>query len=170
MLLNLILQVANATLLLLVCILLARHSKSGLNTWAGIGFAISIFCYLIVESYAIQSIPILRIVVSLGAICIPVLFWLLSRAIFEDNFRFRASVLIWFLVLIIPHLNFFLDYIAPESPFRQLFTVVARFISLGFVAAGLYTALRTRRGDLVDSRIRFRNIFLSGTAALIGVT
>ncbi len=167
---NLILQIATATLLLLVCILLARHSRSGLNTWTGFGFALSIFCYLIVESDAIQSTLLLRIVVSIGAICIPVLFWLLSRAIFEDDFRFRASLLIWFLVLIIPHLNFFLDNMIPGSAFGQLSAVVARLASLGFVLAGLYTALRTKRGDLVDERIRFRNIFLVITAALIGVT
>jgi AraC-like DNA-binding protein len=167
---NLILQIATATLLLLVCILLGRHSKSGLNTWTGTGFAISIFCYLIVESDAIQSTPLLRIVFSIGAICIPVLFWLLSRAIFEDDFRFRVSLLIWFLVLIIPHLNFFLDNIIPGSVFQQLSAVVARLASLGFVLAGLYTALRTKRGDLVDERIRFRNIFLVITATLIGIT
>jgi hypothetical protein len=64
--LNPILQIAIARLLLLVCILLARHSKSGLTTWAGIGFSISIFCYLIV-SEAIQSTALLRIIVSIGA-------------------------------------------------------------------------------------------------------
>jgi AraC-like DNA-binding protein len=168
--LNVILQVATATLLLLVCILLARHSKIGLNTWTGIGFSVSILCYLIVETDVIQSIPLLRIIVSIGAISIPVLFWLLSRAIFEDDFRFRASLLIWFLVLLIPHLNFFLDDVIPGSAFRQLSSVVARLASLGFVLAGLYTALKTKRGDLVDERIRFRNIFLVTTAALIGIT
>jgi hypothetical protein len=99
--LHLVLQIATATLLLLVCILLARHSRSGLNSWAGIGFAISIFCYLIVESHAIRTIPLLRIGISIGAISIPILFWLLSRAIFQDHFRFRASLLIWFLILLI---------------------------------------------------------------------
>jgi AraC-like DNA-binding protein len=168
--LNLILQIATATLLLLVCILLARHSKNGLNTWTGIGFAGSILCYVIVESDVIQSTPLLRIVASIGAIGIPVLFWWLSRAIFEDHFRFRASLLIWFLILLIPHLNFFLDNMVPGSTFRQLSAVVARLASLAFVLAGLHTALRTKRGDLVDARIRFRNIFLGITAALIGIT
>jgi AraC-like DNA-binding protein len=168
--LNLTLQIATATLLLLVCILLARHSKSGLNTWAGIGFSISIFCYLIVESETIQSTALLRIIVSIGAISIPVFFWLLSRAIFEDDFRFRGSLLIWFFVLLIPHLNFFLDNMIPGQTFRQLSAVTARLTSLGFVLAGLYTALKTKRGDLVDERIRFRNIFLVITAALIGIT
>lgn len=168
--LHFIFQIATATLLGLVCILLARYSKSGANTWTGIGFTLSILCYLIVESDVIQSRLILRILVSIGAISIPVLFWLLARAIFDDHFTFRWSLLIWFVVLIIPHLNFFVGDLVPWLGFRQLSGIVAHLTSLGFVLAGLYTALRTRQGDLVDSRIRFRNIFLSGTAALIGVT
>ncbi|HRI79913.1 MAG TPA: AraC family transcriptional regulator [Cyclobacteriaceae bacterium] len=168
--LNLVFQIATATLLGLVCILLAKHSRSGMNTWTGIGFTLSILCYLIVESDVVQSMLALRIIVSIGAVCIPVLFWSLARAIFDDHFKFRWSLLIWFLVLIIPHLNFFVGNLIPWPGFSQVSSIVARLTSLGFVLAGLYTALRTRQGDLVDSRIRFRNIFLSGTAALIGVT
>ncbi|MBZ0247588.1 MAG: helix-turn-helix domain-containing protein [Cyclobacteriaceae bacterium] len=168
--LNLVLQIATATLLGLVCLLLARHSRSGLHTWTGIGFAVSILCYMIVESDVIQSVLFLRIAVSIGAISIPVFFWLLARAIFDDHFVFRWSLIIWFLIILIPHLNFFVGEFIPWTGFRQITSIVAHLMSLGFVLAGLYTALRTRHGDLVDSRIRFRNVFLSGTAALIGVT
>jgi hypothetical protein len=58
----------------------------------------------------------------------------------------------------------------PGQTFRQLSAVIARLTSLGFVLAGLYTALKTKRSDLVDERIRFRNIFLVLTAALIAIT
>lgn len=167
---NLILQIATATLLGLVCFLLARHSRSALNTWTGVGFSISILCYVVVESGAIQSTQVPRIIVTVGAISIPVFFWLLSRAIFEDHFRFHAGLLIWFLVLLLPHMNFFVSDLVPGSTFRQLSSIVGRLASIGFVLAGLYTALRTKQGDLVDERIRFRNIFLLITATLIGVT
>jgi AraC-like DNA-binding protein len=165
-----IIQIATATLLGLVCILLIRYSRSGLNTWAGIGFTFSILCYLVVESNLIQSILPLRIIVSIGAISIPLFFWLLARAIFDDHFKFHGSLLIWFIVLVVPHLNFLIGGLIPWSGFRDLAMIVAHLISLGFVLAGLYSALLTMRGDLVDSRKRFRNIFLFGTAALIGVT
>jgi AraC-like DNA-binding protein len=168
--LNLVFQIATATLLGLVCILLAKHSRSGLNSWTGIGFAISIFCYTIIESPAVQSFQVVRIVASIGAICIPVQFWLLSRAIFDDHFKFSSSLTVWFLVQLIPHFNFFVTDLVPWSGFHQLSSVVAALTSLGFVVAGLFTAVRTKQADLVDSRIRFRNIFLIGTAALIGVT
>ena len=165
--LSLLLQISTATLLLLVTALLARHTKSGLNTWTGVSFSMSILCYIIVESEVIQSTPVLRILVSIGAISIPFFFWLLSRAIFEDNFTFRASLLLWLLVLLVPHFNFF---VLSDATFRQLFLIVARLTSLGFVLAGLYTALKTKQSDLIDARIRFRNAFLITTAALIAIT
>lgn len=167
---NLVFQIATATLLGLVCVLLAKHSRGGLHTWTGIGLTLSIFCYVVIESEAVQSLEVLRIVAAIGAISIPVLFWLLSRAIFDDHFRFTRSLLVWFIVIIIPHFNFFLSGLILWSGFEQLASIAARLTSLGFVLAGLYTALRTKRADLIDSRIRFRNIFIIVTATLIGVT
>lgn len=168
--LNDVIQIATTTLLGLVCILLARHAKGGQHFWTGICLTLSIICYVVVESDAIQSVLALRIIAAIGAMSIPVLFWLLSRAIFDDHFRFTPLVLVWFLVIIIPHSNFFLSGLIQWSDFELVASIAARLTSLGFVLAGVYTALRTKRADLIDSRIRFRNIFIIVTATLIGVT
>lgn len=168
--LNGIIQVATATLLGLVGVLLARYSRGGLHTWTGIGFTLSILCYVTIESETVQSLQVLRVIAAIGAISIPVLFWLLSRAIFDDHFRFKPLLLVWFLVIIISHFDFFLSGVIQWPGFEPLASIVARLTSLGFVVAGLYTALRTKRADLIDSRIRFRNIFIIVTATLIGVT
>jgi len=125
---------------------------------------------VVIESEAVQSFAVLRIVAAIGAISIPVLFWLLSRAIFDDHFTFTPFLLVWFIVIIIPHFNFFLSGLIQSSAFEQVASIVARLTSLGFVLAGLYTGLKTKRADLIDSRIRFRNIFIIVTATLIGVT
>jgi hypothetical protein len=105
---NEIIQIATAALLGLVCFLLAKHSRGGLHTWTGIGFTLGIFCYVVIESEAVQSLQVLRTAAAVGAICIPVLFWLLSRAIFDDHFKFSPSVLAWFIIIIVSHSNFFL--------------------------------------------------------------
>jgi AraC-like DNA-binding protein len=168
--LNGVIQIATATLLGLVCALLARYSRSGLHSWTGIGFTLSILCYVTIESETVQSIQALQVVAAIGAISIPVLFWLLSRAIFDDHFKFKPLLLVWFLIIIIAHFDFFLSGVIQWPGFDPLASIVARLTSLGFVMAGLYTALRTKRADLIDSRIRFRNIFIIITAALIGVT
>jgi AraC-like DNA-binding protein len=168
--LNGIIQIATATLLVLACVLLARYSRGGLHTWTGIGFTLSILCYVTVESETVQSLQALRVIAAIGAISIPVLFWLLSRAIFDDHFRFKPLLLVWFFVIVISHFDFFLSGVIQWPGFKTLASIVARLTSLGFVVAGLYTALRTKRSDLIDSRIRFRNIFIIVTATLIGVT
>lgn len=76
----------------------------------------------------------------------------------------------WFLVQLVPHLNFFILDLIPWTGFELTSQIIARAVSLGFVLAGLYTALKTKQSDLVDSRIRFRNAFIVVTAALIGMT
>lgn len=167
---NEIIQIITATLLGLVCILLAKHSKSGLHTWTGISFTLSIFCYTIIESEAVQSLPVLRIVAMIGAICIPVLFWLLARAIFDDHFKFGPVILVWFIVQLVPHFNFFICDLISWSSFAWLSSIVAGAVSFSFVLVGLYTALKTKQSDLVDSRRRFRNAFIVVTATLIGIT
>mgnify|MGYP003492455356 FL=1 len=106
--LNEVIQIVTATVLGLVCILLAKHSKSGHHTWTGIGFTISILCYVIIESEAIQSVPVLKYIAMFGAICIPVQFWLLARAIFDDHFKFAPGLIGWFLLQLVPHVNLFI--------------------------------------------------------------
>lgn len=165
---NEILQIVTATLLGLVCILFATHSKSGQHIWVGIGFTLSIFCYVIIESRMIQSSIALVHIFMIGAICTPVLFWLLAQAIFEDHFKLSRSVIGWFLLQIVPHI-FICAMFAPTW-IAQFSKIIAGFVSFGFVLAGLYTALRTKQGDLVDSRLKFRNVFIIVTATLIGVT
>lgn len=167
---NEIIQIITATLLGLVSILLAKHSRSGQNTWTGITFTVGIVCYIIIESQAVQSMTVLRIVTTIGAICIPVLFWFLARAIFEDHFKFTPVILSWFAVQLLPHFNFFLPDLTSWQGFAPLSNIVAGAVSFGFVLAGLHTASKTKKSDLVDSRIRFRNTFMVVTATVIGMT
>jgi AraC-like DNA-binding protein len=167
---NDIIQIITATLLGLVCLLLAKHVQSGRHSWTGIGLTLSILCYVTIESEAIQAVTALRIIAAIGAISIPVFFWLLSRAIFDDHFKFVPSLLIWFAVILIPHFDFFLSGLIQSQGFEQVTSILARLTSLGFVLAGLYTALKTKQADLIDSRIRFRNIFIIVTATLITLT
>lgn len=167
---NEIIQIVTATVLGVVCILLAKQSKSGQHTWTGISFTLSILCYMVIESEAVQALPLLRIVAAVGAICIPVLFWLLARAIFDDHFKFVSVILAWFLVQLVPHFNYFFSDVIPWPGVKTFLDIVAGGVSLGFVLSGLYTALKTKQSDLIDSRIRFRNAFIVVTAALIGIT
>jgi AraC-like DNA-binding protein len=53
---------------------------------------------------------------------------------------------------------------------QQFSYILSEVVSIGFVLAGIYTAIKTRKGDLIESRMKFRNLFVMITAALIGIT
>ncbi len=168
---NIVLQISCIVLLGVVCILLIKHARTGLNTWAGIGLTGSVICYLVLETCFIQSHPVLYLGALTGSISVPVAFFLLTKAIFDDHLKPTGKILLWFALEIVPHFCVYLKgVISFDNVTQQISFVVAEVVSLGFVLAGLYTAIKTRKEDLIESRLKFRNIFILLTAAIIGIT
>jgi AraC-like DNA-binding protein len=100
-----------------------------------------------------------------------VIFFLLTKAIFDDHFKPSWIIALWFAIEIAAHVCFYLQpYVLLSDGAQQLSQVLCEIVSIGFVLAGMYTAIRTRKGDLIEPRMRFRSIFIIGTAILIGIT
>lgn len=168
--LNEILQIASVTLLVLTGLIMARQLKQGQHILVGIGFALSIVSYLILETSFVKE-SIIHPIILTGSICVPVFFWLMSKAIFDDHFRITRDYGFWFALQITSHgIYYFGDPLPADQPWVVVVAILAQILSIGFVLAGLYTAMKTRQADLVDSRLRFRNLFMVITAALIGGT
>jgi AraC-like DNA-binding protein len=169
--LNIILQIACVTLLGLAGILLLRHAKAGLNTWTGISLVIAVICYLILETPFVQERKALFLLAVTGSICIPVIFFLLTKAIFDDHFRPSALIALWVVIEIVVHFWVYLKETL-TIPFwaQQSSYILSEVVSIGFVLAGIYTAIISRKGDLIESRMKFRNLFVMITAGLIGIT
>ncbi len=170
---NDVIQIGSVSLLIVTCLLMLRYLRQGMHVWVGIGFTLSIICYLLAETEFAKQHCTLHYTLVTGAITTPVLFWLLSRAIFDDHFKPSTSIVLWFALQILPHFNLYLNnalHPLDQHHTAGTFDIIAQLISIGFVVAGLYTALRTRQGDLIDSRLRFRNTFIIITAVLIGAT
>jgi AraC-like DNA-binding protein len=168
---NTILQIACITILCLVCLLLIKHARSGLNSWTGIGLSASVICYLVVETKFVQDTTPFFVIALTGAISVPVLFFLLTKAIFDDHFKPSFLIGLWFLIQVVPHLHIYLREKTFYNDFaEQLAYAVAEITSLGFVLAGLYIAIKTKKGDLIESRLHFRSVFIAVTAGLIGIT
>jgi AraC-like DNA-binding protein len=168
---NTILQIACITILCLVCLLLIKHARSGLNSWTGVGLSVSVICYLVIETKIVQSTTPFFVIALTGAITIPVLFFLLTKAIFDDHFKPSYLIGLWFLIQIAPHLHIYFRNETFYNNFTQQFAfIIAEITSIGFVLAGLYIAIKTKKADLIESRLRFRNIFIAITAGLIGIT
>ena len=94
--LNIILQIACVTLLALAGVLLLKHAKSGLNTWTGISLVVAVICYLILETSFVHDRKALFLIAVTGAMCIPVIFFLLTKAIFDDHFKPSFLIALWF--------------------------------------------------------------------------
>ena len=165
---NEILQVASITLLIFTGLVLGRHLRQGMHLWSGIGFTVSIICYLIIDGVFPQESLLYKVVLT-GAICIPVFFWILSKAIFDDHFNLTWITGVWFLVQVIPHMHHYIKGVVPDQ-IASILNIISELISIGFVVAGLLVAFKTRQGDLIETRLRFRNIFIIITAVLIGLT
>lgn len=169
--LNIILQIASATLVLFAWVLLCTHFRQAMHLWAGIGFTICIVCYLTIEAPFIIGNPSVRWIFLTGSISVPVFFWLLSKSIFDDHFEFEPMMIGWFLLQIVPHFHHYVNCSNwMPAQITNLLNVISQLVSLGFVFAGLYVTLKTKTVDLIESRLRFRNTFVVITAVLIGMT
>jgi AraC-like DNA-binding protein len=169
--LNVVLQIACITLLTLAGILLLRHAKTGLNTWTGISLVVAVICYLILETPFVHERKVLFLMAVTGAMSIPVIFFLLTKAIFNDHFKASGAIALWFALEIGVHYWVFLrDLTSIPAWAQQLSYILSEVVSIGFVLGGIYTAIKTRKADLIESRMKFRNIFVMVTAALIGIT
>jgi AraC-like DNA-binding protein len=169
--LNQILQIATATLVAFNSLLLIRSLKQGMHLWAGVGFSLSVLCYVIIEIPLAQQ-TFLRPIVLTGSACIPVFFWMLSRSIFDDHFKFTPSLVVWFVIqsaMHFPHYNIKGGLGLPRLVATSI-DILEQIVSFGFVVAAIYEAVKTKQTDLIESRLRFRNTFITITALLIGIT
>jgi AraC-like DNA-binding protein len=169
--LNSILQVSCVTLLAVVGIFLLRYTRTTLNTWTGISLVVAVICYLILETPFIHGRKALFLIAVTGAMNIPVIFFLLTKAIFDDHFKPSSAIILWFAVEIGVHFWVYMrDFASVPTWAQQLSYILSEVVSIGFVLGGIYTAIKTRKGDLIESRMKFRIIFVMTTAALIGIT
>lgn len=169
--LNSMLQVSCVTLLALAGVFLFKYSRTALNTWTGISLVAGVICYLVLETPFVHENEVLFLIAVTGSIAIPVIFFLLTKAIFDDHFKPTWIVALWFFIEIITHFWVYLrDIVSMQMWVQQLSYILSEVVSIGFVLAGIYTAIKTRKGDLIESRMKFRNIFVFVTAAIIGIT
>jgi len=168
---NIILQVSCVTILAIIGTLLIKCGKNDVNTWVGVGLVASVICYLILPSSFVQCNRLLFLISVTGSISIPVIFFLLTKAVFDDHFHPSWKIAVSFGVQIATHFWVYLPDVSSLGPLaRQTCYIISQIVAIGFVIAAIYTAVKTSKGDLVEARVRFRSIFIFVTAALIGIT
>ena len=96
-----------------------------------------------------------------------VVFWLFTRALFDETFRLRAwHGLVWAAVAAFSFINCL--WIAPATGGSVRFSIIAvNLIALGFIALAVAQAVVSWSSDLVEGRRRVRG-FIVGVSALYG--
>ncbi len=94
-----------------------------------------------------------------------VVFWLFTRALFDETFRLRAwHGLVWAAVVAISFVNCM--WLAPASGVRPSIIAI-NLIALGFIALAVTQTISSWSADLVERRRRVR-VFIVGASALYG--
>ena len=94
-----------------------------------------------------------------------VVFWLFTRALFDETFRLRAwHGLVWAAVVAFSFVNCM--WLAPASGVRPSIIAI-NLIALGFIALAVTQTISSWSADLVERRRRVR-VFIVGASALYG--
>ena len=159
-------RAASVALLVLLAASLLSDFRDVLAARLGAAFALGSAAHAASYSIAVSSlVPIWHaplIALSTGNI---VVFWLFTRALFDDDFRLRWwHSLIWAAVTAFSFAGCL--WIAPGGNARFSVTAV-NLIVLGFIALAVAQTVRSWSADLVERRRRLR-IFIVCAAALYG--
>lgn len=158
-------------IVLIVAVLRSEIKRE--QVWATAFLCTSVMCYLLADWEATyQSIffePILII-----TFCVPFSFWIFSKTLFDDDFRFRRwwwgllAGVITVEYLIHLQCNHLLFPLSDEE--NVIFQLLHYAIAFSFIVLAIVEAAKNRVDDLVVERFQFRNIFLALCAAAIALT
>jgi AraC-like DNA-binding protein len=164
--LDLAFRAASIALLLMLAVSLLHDYRNVLAARLGAAFVLGSVAHVVSYSLDVTSrVPLWHaplIAISTGTI---VLFWLFTRALFDDEFRLRWwHGLIWALVTAYSFAG--CVWIAPSGHVRFSVTVV-NLIVLGFIALAIWQMIASWPADLVERRRRVR-VFIVCAIALYG--
>jgi len=166
--LDLALRAGTTALLLVLAAVLFRDFRGVIAGRLAAAFALGSAAHAV--TYAIGSTSPVSIwhapliALSTGNI---VVFWLFTRALFDDAFKLRAwHALLWAAVAGFSFNN--CAWIAPASTGNARFSIVAiNLLVLGFIALAVGQTIASWSADLVEGRRRLR-VFIVSAAALYG--
>ena len=146
------------SLLVLLTVVLLRDARSAPAARYGALFALSAAANLIVTMPAVERQPSLWLVpLRILASGNPAVFWVLTRALFDDEFV--PSWRHWTVWLALVGAGFWAAYSHAAMPFLPL-----NALSLLCVLAAAWSVLAGQAGDLVEVRRRMRLVFVVSVA------
>ena len=168
--LDLALRAGTTALLLVLAASLFRDFRGALAGRLAVAFALGSAAHAVTSAIGSTSLVSMwhapLIAISTGNI---VVFWLFTRALFDDAFKMRWwHALIWAAVAGFSLIN--CAWIAPASAGNVRFSIIAiNLLVLGFIALSVGQTIASWPADLVEGRRRLR-VFIVSAAALYGGT
>ncbi|MEQ1550614.1 helix-turn-helix domain-containing protein [Sphingorhabdus sp.] len=146
---------ASIALFVLWSWILMRDHREMLAARIAVAMNVAIMCYILIAANWQWPSELARIPVNMVAGSAPALFWLFTRAWFNDENQLPR----WGIpAVVLTALNIMVMQLA--FPYKNLIfyttSVIFRFFMFGFAAAGLWEAWRGRAGDLVEFRRKLR--------------
>lgn len=166
---DLALRTGGAVLLMLTGALFAwRYRPRLAGSLAGLlalAVAAHLLCPPVVQAWGLRwaSLPIL-----LACIAVPGVFWLFTRALFEDGFRLRAWHALPLTALLaagMTEASVRLWAAAPSAMLALTATVASKLLALALILAALVQVYAGRAADLVDARRDLRTLLVSASGA-----
>jgi AraC-like DNA-binding protein len=163
---DLALRAGAITLLMVLALLLLRDFGRRPAGWLAAAFALGSAVYALSSAAGATALPIgwhaPLIAVSTGNV---VVFWLFTRALFDDDFvprRWHGAA--WAALVAVSLVNCVM--IAPaQGPAGHWLGLALSLVALGVIALAIGQSLRSWSADLVDGR-RLLRVFIVGAAAV----
>jgi hypothetical protein len=165
--------VAIAQIMLLLGLLWWGRGKRQ-DTIPTLFFGLCIVGYLLADWSPMGDHPTLFLPLLVLPFLAPVAFWLFSKSIFDDSYRWQWSIG-WLLtaVVLVHYFAFFQTrqaFLPLPASIQMLLDWVLQMVSLTFILLGILEAVRNRTADLVLSRLQFRTVYIIATAGLMVIT
>ncbi len=162
------LRAASSALLLLGIFVLMRDARRTKVGRYGCLFLVGVIGYLISSAPFNAELPEwLRVSGFLASIPNIIFFWMLGRALFEDDFSHRWLGWAFAVVMIIGGL--YEIYMQPPEEVRRVLKGTGSVIRFGLIAHVMVLALRGRESDLIEQRRKFRLVFVTVIAVYVGI-
>lgn len=131
-----------------------------------LAFLITLIGYQLAYWQPLQSYPVFNAICFFFSMQVPLAFWIMSKAFFDDDFEWNLSY--WILIFLVPVLHYML-YRFNEwelSFFSEELRFLPYLLSVLFIVLAIIEAVRNREDDLLVSRLKQRNLFVLFSALL----
>jgi AraC-like DNA-binding protein len=174
--LNLIIDVLRFIALSHILVILYLFWKQRRHSVATIAifFGLSVIGYLLADWTYLQKNPAIHVPILLFPFVVPTLFWLFSKTLFDDQFRWRHAYLQMLIAVILVHYLVYFQHQYHFIPLAKsiglLLELLVQLLSLTFIMLGIFEAIHNKAADLIAARLQFRNVFVVVAASLMAIT